>query len=1291
MKEPTTNRFYKGIQSDITPLESKGDTYLDAVNARLLKRPEGGYVLSSKDGNERVIEITPGFQVVSFVQYRRLLFMLTHNPTSNESQIGSYPSPNYAAGSGFVDAYSPLQNFTTQSPLEYLDDLCENNTPSIILPFQTSSLGLSLEHRPRLKVRGESDGSANLYYTDGNQPIRVFNSGFNVDDGTSNGKYTSLKSIESGFNNLSYESEYHPIYELQGVSAGGSLKHGNYFVTLRYVDELGGSSSFLSFSAPISIGTTITGNVEVGDEVQALSNKSMRLIISNLDPNASFVEIGYVYAFDTNSFEENIISGRFTLDGSGSLVVTITGNEDVLVSSIDEIISLKPSDSTLAKDIETLNNYLYLYNTKGVAVDHPDLRKLACAITVEPTYRANGQAQRIVNSGSEIRYIDPVEIFDEVGYFSGETYAFCLFPVLKGGFYGLPIPMRGADYYSGTLTNPNNKGYVRFPNAQLQPFTDGLETFIKGIRVNGSLGASIYNTSDWLKENLVGFYVGRAERKENMLYQGMLMHCYDGNISPYQMEAAKPTNPPPVGFNYKVEADWRTQRRFMPFVESQAYGFISIVNPLSIGQVDTLGRFYYAGKDEGIVAGKMGLVGIDYFLNQNEVDGGYLQRYARTTNKVADNNLASTNAISFFNGSGSFFSQRMGYSYISYEPFSLTGFTAKTANVGQWQAIPSGSGFVSRFEDGRDAQDDGLWFHWHRDAILEPNGNKEFNLPMSCPSYIGIENAPINGGAVSAVWGNSICALWRINPSEIDYANVYDQRNERYFTIGNFVPIDTFLTTDTERFQGDCFVARQYIAITQGHVDSFSSENLQLITDADETWELSASEEPLLPSTALPKGYGHWVSFVVETKYNQNYRYALGRNRFYPEVGFNDAGKDFAWLLDAPESNFYNRGYNRMLPPRSLNGIDPQRPTDEGHFITRLRVSNRHVTGALLDGYRSFDAGDFFDGDYSLGNGVAILAVREQLFSIQEHAINLHPINERDVSEGTQGTTFVSGGFNPLPSYRNLISDQLGSQHQFAVCKGKNGLYGFDASMRTWWRVAGNQPEDLALKRMSTSWLHSQIGIEKSNLLYEKQDLTLLGEGFSMDFNENYKEVLLTVHHKEQTLVFNEALDVFVGRWSYAPKLWMPLGLDFYATNGSSALYEEDNSNNPQLNYFGNAHVMRFRVVAAPKPEGVKHWQNAIISCNNRTLKSIAWETQHQLAVQDPFVPVSEFWYNPVYREHQWDVPIRRADSLKEPNLSYYEVNSPMRGRYLYIEVAYEEDAPFWVREVITFYLLSKL
>ncbi len=66
------------------------------------------------------------------------------------------------------------------------------------------------------------------------------------------------------------------------------------------------------------------------------------------------------------------------------------------------------------------------------------------------------------------------------------------------------------------------------------------------------------------------------------------------------------------------------------------------------------------------------------------------------------------------------------------------------------------------------------------------------------------------------------------------------------------------------------------------------------------------------------------------------------------------------------------------------------------------------------------------------------------------------------------------------------------------------------------------------------------------------------------------------------------------------------------------------------------------------------------------------------------------FWNRAVYREAQWKLPIRRADSISDSDMSLAVVQSRIRGRYLIINLEYAGEKDMWVREIITAYTQSK-
>lgn len=1310
---PIPNRFYRGIDSDSGYFERDGQTYLDAQNVRLLRREGQSSWMASLGGTEIHIELPPTYTPVATYYYQGLLFMLIHSELTNSDQIGTFPSPNPLNNFEYDRVYRPW-NWTQDAPWTYIGTGCETVSTPNVQPLQSVALGFELDRGYRVVCRGESDGSVTMYWTDGVQPIRLANSCFDIITGRPTGRYLSQLELISGQWDLVNENTFHPTYTLLGVTTGGQMKAGHVFVMIRYTDTQYSATSFLNFSSPIAIFNSTGGGVPIGGESDTTTDKQIQLLIQGLDPNAALLEVAYIRYLSQDEYEANIVASRYVLDGSGTLQVNLTGREALIPLSIDEAIALKPYDSRTAFDIEQLNNTLYIANLKGVQVDHPDLRELACLLYLdEHTEEVGTVGLLTIGQNQQVYGIDQNDVFEKVGYFSGETYAFAILPVLKSGFYGIPIPIHGTDHYTGTSIGQNDKGAFRFTQSNIVPYWNDvtIKATAKAIvLLSGSpaVGAYIAN-SQWIQDNVIGFYLCRANRRENLLYEGLSLYGFNGKIA---LNAHKE-----FGYTGTYSSEFYSDY-ISPLFEAAMFGIAFAKDSVfPVGSGDVEGFSYYGGMsnfptystDDIVGKRKLCIISNDYAIAQEFVPGNVHIRRIQTTDydvwarRFDSSNLnnvvtnpSSVAAFGFgipstqFNidsgtidGLGT--QHFVGYDQMNANFSTVSKFQTEAVNVPLWSAAPVGSGrFVSRREEGSDAQQTSFYFLSPNTALFIER-NKEFSLPIANPSYIGIEDAPLNIHPYSNdnPWNRAVVGVYRSDPDNLQYAEIYNPTTETYYPIGDFMPISTFGNTDHIRWQGDCFIGRVYTRLVSGHSESIGADLTDLIAQKE------AVVDPLYPPIKLENGWGYWVSYIAQHSYNQQCRIEKGRNLYYPASGIGDEGKGFSWKLDSPESNLYNTSYRRMLAGRGFFSLDPLQPISSGKFETRIRASFKHITGAVRDGYRQFAETDKIDLEYSNGPIRGIHAITEYLYSVQESAINLHPISERIQNSTDKGTTFVQGGVQKLPPYWTHISDKLGSQHRKAMVVGLSGLYGYDYRRRTWWRVQGTQVEDLTLTRKAQSWLYQHLPIPLlSDRVGDKADMYLLKKGIQMVSYGEYGQIWMTIYGEEpKTLVFNEMLDAFEMRVDINPTLYAPMSKELVSFNGDNLghLHEQGDD----LVLYGELHEGTIRFVCGQQGEEVKHWDAMILNANNRPLREIRYETQHQKAVQ-VFDNPNEFWYKPYYRENQWKQSIRRADSTVEPELNIFGDDSPLRGQYLIVDLSYMQPRRWWLQEVKVLVTQSK-
>jgi hypothetical protein len=1188
-----------------------------------------------------------------------------------------------------------------------------------------------------------------MYFTDDFNPWRVINNGFVLKTGLSNNRYVTGSMITNGSINGINENDKHPIVNLINIAAGGSLLVGNYFFFVRYTDLNFSTTSFLGQSGPVPIFNTVFNGQQVafGGEVNTATDKAVDLNISNLDTTTGFFEIGFIRYYGKDIFETFLIDKRYSIAGQPFRVVRITGNEPLLAITLDELIVTKPSDAVYCRDLTQLLNNLYIANTRGPQLDHPDLRQFMCALSLDEGLENNGPAPEIRNDQNVNPYgIDATDTHDKVGYMSGEAYIFACIPVFKGGFIGLPYPMTGKDNYNGLGANSNKSGIYRFKRAHLANYWDGTDTYIKNIQVNTTNAIPVYNSSQWLQDNLIGIYIARGDRNKVVLYQGLSVRCYNGKVLPelYRFDTnlwiyentGNSVNRLP--FIQQPNPERWTTDRVIPLFEPASYEMVSYrISEVVGGGPGNYNTFLYAApydktnRNDFTDPTRLAVFCTDYYIDKVAVpDTVYVQLVAITNygnhwrrESTGQNPVPITNrnAINGFmpDASTPFFdplldalqntnilpaNQGVGQSFVGYNQSGLTyqtgGFQSASLNITGYNAIPN-QNFVSRLDEGKLGSQDGLYY-FERRAIVTNSSEYEISLPFATPDYIALPNAPTytapnNGSGFDHyvdIWDRAIVNVCRTNPDFINYLDLYDFKNTEFYPIGSFQPIADFLNVPTHTYyRGDCLVTRSYLKLVNGSVENLGSAFIDILTNVIGSGISLSFGNGAEAQQTLQQGFGHWVSMVTEHSYNPNYRHELGRNLFYPKTNLLDPGVDFAWLYDSPESYFYNKGYSEYLGPKANVGIDLLQPVSNNIFPTRIRPSITHIFGAVRDGYRQFIPADAKDFEYSFGEIEAIEAFLDMLYSFQQRAINLHPVNERVTQQGQQGSTAVLGESTGLTQYKQTLKTDYGTQNRFSIVHGNNAMYCIDYRKRAVLRIGGGQVQHLDIEKEAQTWFRNIIALYSSGY---SDALEILPNEFPCSigvhgiYNRKYKVVLWTFRFGEKnvTIAFSEEMDCFLGTHGHQPIHYALVEEDLYSFVDHEAWLHD--KTDKYCVFYGVQDEWYLKYVTNEAQEIAKYWSNIIINSNNRQFSKIEYETQHQTAIQDPFMSTVNFWYAPTYRENQWRLPIRRQDATKEPEENIYDdftnTDAPLRGTYLITKLTYNNDKELWVSNIITFY-----
>lgn len=97
LRQTQTNTFSDGLNMDLHPLTTPNTILTDCVNGTMITYNDNEFVLQNERGNSKINEyakLSDGFIPVAMKEYNGILYIVSHNPQTKHTEIGTFPSPN---------------------------------------------------------------------------------------------------------------------------------------------------------------------------------------------------------------------------------------------------------------------------------------------------------------------------------------------------------------------------------------------------------------------------------------------------------------------------------------------------------------------------------------------------------------------------------------------------------------------------------------------------------------------------------------------------------------------------------------------------------------------------------------------------------------------------------------------------------------------------------------------------------------------------------------------------------------------------------------------------------------------------------------------------------------------------------------------------------------------------------------------------------------------------------------------------------------------------------------------
>lgn len=529
------NVFLKGMMQDIDINDIPADKYLIGEDIKLMDKLGQGYVLTNVDGNTYAFSLTLNFVPLGYVEHKDIMYIISCNKNGlGEGEVGSFPSFDKETGKWVLE-YAPLRNYSDNR----VGKEKENN-------FKTDLFNMNPKNRVEVIAKDHFDGSVDLYFADGENQLRVVNTGF-TQDGTET--FTAVPYTNYTFEtkvNLVLGSRTSSQISLNNVTTGGSLKYGTYIFFIKYMTESFDQTYFVAESKPVPVfkGVNTIGSVR-GGSASLNSDKKITLTISNTDQSYKYIKIGYIRHFsDFNgvvTYQFGEINNRYEVDQNNTTMnIDIIGTEGEVYLTEEEIL-LKKDTEIIPQTINQLANRLFGANWKKVKTHNDALTRFAKLIKIgyNELMHVDDEGYALTNgthvSKNQYSYYVNYAFID---YFRGETYPFGIVAELNDGSFSETYPLNGVDMWNKVNNdNPNYDpsgsdkgnydGIFRFPNTTKLPTIVSPWTIRKlGVKFTTEdawMSIMAANENNWIRFNVRAIYFVRGDRSKNLKYQGLMI------------------------------------------------------------------------------------------------------------------------------------------------------------------------------------------------------------------------------------------------------------------------------------------------------------------------------------------------------------------------------------------------------------------------------------------------------------------------------------------------------------------------------------------------------------------------------------------------------------------------------------------------------------------------------------------------------------------------------------------------------------------------------------------------
>ena len=1053
-----------------------------------------------------------------------------------------------------------------------------------LLDLDTDKLKFDLNHPVDIQIQPSYDGSVNLIINDDKNIPRLINSRFSTREKNTYEIVDRIGENDTNIYNsrsfdkdtaLYFQYESNPIIDYRGF-VKGVLPVGQYCFYITYCDADENESDYTAESGliPVFIGTDgVPQSIDGGIKNQ-LSDKGVRLKISNLDSSYNYFKVYYVRYFadyqQNRVFECKKIYRKYPINSS-TVYLQITGNENAedMDANILNITRFNPKSVLTSAQCK---NMLFFGNIVKNMDDYRELSDLALRIVPSLDEEQLSNVDNTYDTNKGTGYYSSDTIYNKTGYFDQEYYRFGVVFIYQNGTLSNVYNTLGAtlkkydgttklEYITNTIysdhTTEDNKLYALtrkyiavddfgWIKNESEFYNSGENLNAKGVckidfnstDINTILGIKFNVPNEvqkYLKEKLGirGLFFVRQKCIPNILAQCYLMPMDEVLEAPVIQS----------GDNYYSEC-FMTQdstRKNVKLSKEKGRDIYYDGRYIRNSYNNRLYKFKNSNDSNASSISKHAYAAIcpDFLLNQpyyNQIFNGANFRIQKISNKESSDLIKD----------GRFY-------YIDNDPekFKLldnrNASTSKVRICTVTEAVPTVAieDKIYRTEIGKAEEgfrfryvevDNGTYDAGQRVKNQYEKGNSADEAVYEATNLVrGIYSPYLAIYSENKLDTNCLYNIYsNIVPSVNQEFQIRMDSSEPFYAISNRYNFDQLNNNSLTCWRGDCYVNTFTYRLNRNFNDP-SLPNNDVIIDPN-TWIDNYTKDQtkwkdISLSDINAVQMGSWITFKVRSA--MNYALRSEDHSYVSEEALMGAPRSFyprSYLMyhgenKLPDSYLYNDAYRASLGFKcyfTLQDINYLKNV----FSNRIQYSAISIQDSYKNNYRYSLSTYFRDYSSEYGSITKIIGLDLGLFVVFEHGIGFIKVDET-VLQSNEGSPIFINTDNVLPQQLSaIISDTIGSQWTESIIKSDSGfIYGVDTVAKKIWRSNGQNLEILSDFKVN-KFLVDNI------TLTERELQPFVGlKNVKTHYNNNKKDVMFTFYddvyqdeEKVWNLCFNELL-----------------------------------------------------------------------------------------------------------------------------------------------------------------------